>query len=44
MQQRVKPRVAQHDFEARPGSGIAGKGCVYLFPQVFQKHRNSYLC
>jgi hypothetical protein len=44
IEERVKPRVTKHYFEPRSGSGITGKSCVYLFPQVFKKHRNPYLC
>ena len=43
-EERLKPRIAQHHFEARPGGGIAGKGCVYFVPKVFQKHRYHYVC
>ena len=44
IEERVKPWVAEHDFQPGPGGGITGKSCVYLFPQVFKKHRNPYLC
>ena len=43
-QERLKPRIAQHHFEARPGGGIAGKSCVYFVSKVFQKHRYHYVC
>jgi hypothetical protein len=42
--ERVKTGVAQHDFEARARSGITGESSVYFFSQVFQKHRNPYVC
>jgi len=43
-EERLKPGVAQHHFEARPGGGIAGKSCVYFVSKVFQKHRYHYVC
>jgi hypothetical protein len=42
-QQRVKPRITQHDFEARTGGGIAGEGCVDFVAQVSKEHRCHYI-
>jgi len=42
-QERLKPGIAQHDFEARTRRGIAGESGVYFVTQVFQKHRYHYV-
>jgi hypothetical protein len=41
--ERVKARIAQHDFEARTGGRIAGESRVNFVAQVFQKHRYHYV-
>ena len=42
-QQRVKPRITQHDFEARAGGRIACEGSVDFVAQVSKEHRCHYI-
>ena len=42
-QQRVKPRVAQHDLEPRAGGGVASQGRVNFLAQVLPQHRYHYI-
>src|SRR5215212_626621 len=42
-QQRLKPRIAQHDFETRAGRRVAGQGCVNLVGEVFEEHLDHYV-
>src|SRR5262249_16289784 len=41
--QRVKARITQRNFEARTGSGIAGKSGVDFVAQVSKEHHRHYI-
>jgi hypothetical protein len=42
-QQRLKPRITEHDFHPRPGRRIAGERGINLVAQVSEKHRDHYM-
>ena len=42
-QQGLEAGIAQHDFEARAGGGVAGQGRIDLVAQVLEEHRGHYV-
>jgi hypothetical protein len=40
----LKSGIAENNLKARPGGGVASQRRVDFLPQVFQKHRNPYVC
>src|ERR1700745_269999 len=43
IEQRLKPRVAEHNLEARPCRGVARERGVDFIPQVFEQHCDHYM-
>ena len=42
-EQCLKTGIAQHDFEARAGGGVASDSRINLITQVFEEHRRHYV-
>ena len=42
-EERLKPGIAQHDFESRSGRRIARQSRIYLVSQVSEKHCSHYV-